>query len=529
VRLVLICCVLVSFARAADYAGNEACASCHAAIYQKFMRTPMAGSSGRVGSGDLQERFDKSRFSDSRGMFDYRAGKDQNGYNFEFQQRGGNTQHRSLDFFVGSGAAARSYLMSAGGFLYESPVAYYSGPASWSFAPGYANYSYPFLTRPVLPGCLQCHASGVRRVAGTQNAYASPPFSENGVACERCHGLGGDHIAKGTPMVDPSKLAPQERDSVCEQCHLSGEIRVPKAGKEDEEFRPGSRLSDYLTVFVSSSSAPRLRVTSHAENLAQSMCKAASGSKMWCGTCHDPHTVPAAAEKPAYFRSKCLGCHQPTSCKASQLLRASKADNCVECHMPRNPVNDADHVVFTDHSIRRHPTSVAAAQISDASLEKFGGGAAGARDLGLAYAMVALREQNGAYRQRAFELLQQAVANGDRDVPALAYLAEFYRDRGNDAQALPLYEEVWQRDKTQSAASAALGAYQMQRGHIKDAVDLWQRTLAISPGLVLVRVNLATALVRLGRKDEAKVVLQKALEFNPSFREAQDLLNQLTR
>ena len=197
--------------------------------------------------------------------------------------------------------------------------------------------------------------------------------------------------------------------------------------------------------------------------------------------------------------------------------------------MPRNAVNDADHVVFTDHSTRRRPTSVAAAQTYNASLEKFGGGAASARDLGLAYAMVALRERNGSYRQRAFELLQQAVANGDRDVPTLAYLAEFYRDRRDDAQALPLYEEVWRRDKTQSAASAALGAYQMQRGHIDDAVELWQRTLSISPGLVLVRVNLATALVRLGRKEEAKVVLQRALEFNPSFREAQDLLNQLTR
>ena len=57
-----------------------------------------------------------------------------------------------------------------------------------------------------------------------------------------------------------------------------------------------------------------LRVTSHVENLAQSACKRASGDKMWCGTCHDPHTPPEPAAKASYFRSKCLSCHQPRDC-----------------------------------------------------------------------------------------------------------------------------------------------------------------------------------------------------------------------
>ncbi|MBV8903967.1 MAG: hypothetical protein JOZ22_10065, partial [Acidobacteriia bacterium] len=113
---------------------------------------------------------------------------------------------RGLAYFVGSGAAARSYLLNIDGFLYEAPVAFYSNADSWNAAPSYAAIAYPYLTRPVQTGCLSCHASGIQPVPGTQNAYRSPPFREGGVACERCHGPGSDHVANGKPMVNPAKL-----------------------------------------------------------------------------------------------------------------------------------------------------------------------------------------------------------------------------------------------------------------------------------------------------------------------------------
>ena len=266
----------------------------------------MANGSGHVGTGQVRERFDRTDFRDSRGAFAYRVQRKAGSYFVEFLQQE-TTQpiqgSRQLEYFVGSGATARSYLMSVEGFLYEAPAAYYSQSASWNSPPGYAPLDYPYLTRPIQPGCLQCHASGIQSIPGTQNAYASPPFREGGVACERCHGPGSDHIAARKPMLNPAKLAAPERDSICEQCHLSGEIRVAKAGKDNQAFRPGDRLSDVLTVFVRSGSVLPMKVTSHAENLAQSACKRASGEKLWCGTpCHDPHSVPGANEKTAYFR-----------------------------------------------------------------------------------------------------------------------------------------------------------------------------------------------------------------------------------
>ena len=270
-------------------------------------------------------------------------------------------------------------------------------------------------------------------------------------------------------------------------------------------------------------------MTSHVENLAQSACQRASGEKLWCGTCHDPHSVPQASEKAAYYRGKCLSCHQTSDCRVPQSSRQANGDNCVTCHMPRNPPSDVDHVVFTDHSIRRRATPLAGTLAEDADLVPFGGGESGPRDLGLAYAMVGLREGNAAYVERGLRLLQETVARGDADAPVLAYLAEFYRNRKDDAHALPLYEESWRKDPTQSAVAAALGAYQMQRGHFDEAIRWWNQTLAINPSLVLVRTNLAAALLRIGQPDKARETLRKALEFNPTSADARDLLNRISK
>jgi tetratricopeptide (TPR) repeat protein len=196
--------------------------------------------------------------------------------------------------------------------------------------------------------------------------------------------------------------------------------------------------------------------------------------------------------------------------------------------MPRNPPSDIDHVVFTDHSIRRRAAPPnAASQAADTELAPFGGGEVGVRDTGLAYATLALREQNDAYRERGFRLLQEAAARGTADAPALAYLAEFYRDRKDDAHALPLYEQSWRTDSSQSAVAVAIGAYQMQRGNLQEAIRWWKQALAINPALLLTRTNLATALARTGYPQEAQATLREALEFNPSFQEARDLINRI--
>ena len=525
----LLACLATHCALGADFVGNQACSPCHAAIFRAYTQTPMAQSSGKVGAEDRKETFASPVFRDARGAFSYTVRPD---YELEFAQIQQGAQQpiagrRSLPYFVGSGAAARTFLLDSGGFLFESPATYYRRTNSWNTSPGFAGLDYPYLTRPIAPGCLQCHASGIQPKAGTLNAYEATPFLQNGVACERCHGAGSDHIVNGAKLVNPAKLAPAARDSICAQCHLSGEVRVPKIGKpESQALTPGALLDDILTVFVRRGSPAELRVTSHVENLAQSACKRASGDKLWCATCHDPHTTPEPAAKAAYFRGKCLTCHKTQDCQATQATRQANGDDCTACHMPRGPAGDVEHVVFTDHSIRK-PNAVVTKSVAPASaseLVPYYPFTATTRDLALAYAAVALRDRNDADRQRAFALLKQAAEQGTADAAALAYLAEFYRDAKDDAHAFPIYEQVWRMDRTQYAAAAALGAYQMQRGNTAAAIELWRAALAVNPAMTLVRVNLATALLRTGQVDEARAMLEKALELNPASPEARELV-----
>ena len=508
------------------------CAECHASIASTYSLTPMALSSGI--SGSIAPALKSSAVASAG--FSYKAGHDQSGYFFSFEGReqgSASAERRELPYFIGSGAAAVSFLMSVDRFLYEAPVTWYSRIGTWGLSPGYERYSYPFLTRAVVPRCLSCHASGIQAIGGTQNGYASPPFLEGGVSCERCHGAGelhvnrmrANHSGQSSGILNPVKLGPERRDSICAQCHLTGEVLVEKAGREHRVFVPGENLNEYSIAFSRARSGPVTAVTSHVEDLAQSRCKQASASRLWCGTCHNAHALPAREQKAEWFRAKCLTCHAVKNCAAKLSARNAVQDNCVTCHMPKNSAADAQHVVSTDHSIPRSPVPKRPAAAN--TLVAFEQKAITSRDLGLAYAILAVREQNTVFSGRAFELLKDAVGKAPDDPQVLSYLADLYKKRSDDAKAVELYRRLLQGDPADSSAPAALGAYAMERGNYDEAIRFWRDALRKSPALLLVRANLAVALQRKGQTVEARTVLNKALEFNPNFKAARDLLGKL--
>src|SRR5262249_39103137 len=156
-----------------------------------------------------------------------------------------------------------------------------------------------------------------------------------------------------------------------------------------------------IITFVRAGGSAGMQVTSHVENLAQSRCQQASGERLWCGTCHDPHEAPDAAR----IRSTCTNCHAPGSCNGA---RGAAAD-CLACHMPKSAVTDAQHVVYTDHSIPRRRRKLAAPS-RNPELVPFGGERATDRDLGIAYAMTAQPD-------RAVKLLEATA----EDAEALVY------------------------------------------------------------------------------------------------------------
>jgi hypothetical protein len=357
------------FANRNAYIGNEACARCHPAIYESYQRTSMAHASGPA-LGSLIP----ADFTHKESGVHYRIYAEGGRAWLSFDRPGEPEVQgkRELLYFIGSGRRGRTYLFETDGFLFESPVNWYASKQMWDTAPAYQSDREIPLNLPAYASCLHCHVSGMQPpVKGTENRYPDPPFTHNGVSCERCHGPGAAHsggagtngaVANaavlsstivGSTIVNPAKLEPARRDEICMQCHLEGKIAIERAGHHLYEYRAGENLSDYIRYFVlkGSQGSSSIGAVSQVEALDQSQCKKKSGDAISCTSCHDPHRSPSAEERVAYYRGKCVACHgMPFADK-----HHADHPDCVACHMPALPSADVAHTQVTDHRIPRRP------------------------------------------------------------------------------------------------------------------------------------------------------------------------------
>ena len=467
--------MLLLLAVPALFAGNQACSGCHAEIYRRYRATPMAMSSGRdlpaLSPGSFIDAASQVRYEvDAKGLVRL--------------SRGERRDQRQLSYYIGSGVAGRSFGYVRDGFLFEAPVTWYTQTGSWDVSPGYASGSASWWGRPIEPSCLFCHASQTRWREGTLNAYGDPAFGQDGVSCERCHGPGSLHIEGKARMVNPAKLAPGRRDAVCAQCHLTGQSRVVRAGRRLADYRPGDLLSDFVAHIVPTAKG-EFQVNSHVEKLAESGCKRAAGDRLWCGSCHDPHSVPAPSERAAYFRAKCLGCHETAEC--------ARGFDCAGCHMPKNPAVDAGHGVFTDHAIPRNPAGQAgrarARSGESWTLRGWSAADAGDRELGLAYAEAGVRTGNRRQQAEAIRLL-----TAFQDAEAQVRLADLQERAGNPARAVELYRAALRQDPNAVLALVNLGRLYGSSGHLDEAIVLWREALKRNPCLAEAGANLQIAL-----------------------------------
>jgi hypothetical protein len=454
------------------FVGNQACAPCHSAIFRSYAPTPMATSSSRelplLTPGSFTHARSRVRYEiHSTGLIELTQGE--------------RREQRQLAYSIGSGAAGRSFGYLRNGFLFEAPVTWYTQIGSWDVSPGYAADTVSAWNRPIEPSCLFCHASQIRAREGTVNGYGDPAFGQDGIACERCHGPGSLHVEGKGRMVNPAALAPARRDAVCAQCHLTGRSRVARAGRQITAYRAGDLLSDFVAYFVPAEQGD-FQVNSHVEKLSQSGCKRASGDKLWCGSCHDPHSVPAESAKPAFYRAKCLTCHQPKEC--------DRGFDCASCHMPRNPASDAGHGVFTDHSIPRTPGRSLPKPPPSWRLREFTAADRGDRELGLAYAEVGVSTGDRRQLVEAIRLLTAAP----QDPEVQVRLADLQERAGNTDRAAALYRDALRTAPDIVLALVNLGRIYGSKGRLDEAIALWRDALKRNPCLVEAGSNLQIAL-----------------------------------
>ena len=494
---------------------DAVCAGCHRAIYDRYEATAKAR-----GSGAAVNAVEPGKFLHQASGVEYRVFLREGSAWMSFNRSGGELTalhgERKLEYFVGSGRRGRTYLYQEGGEWFELPVNYYTHRKGWDMAPAYENVASMPGVLPTNPNCLHCHASQVEPSLPTAaNRFASAPFLQSGIGCSACHGDPTSHLAQGGrgPIINPSKLSPAKRDSTCIQCHLEGDAVVYQAGRSLSTFRVGDDLADTAVYFVrSSQQSGGSRATSQYEALLRSACKRASGDRLTCTTCHDPHGSPSEPDRVQFFRTRCLACHSSPRIASSH---HPEEPDCAQCHMPRRNTSDISHEQVSDHDIEARPALPRpTARVASEDLIPVGLSKAADREFGLAYAQRANHGER-ASQERALRLLEKAAKKGVGDVDFLVELGFQRQVARDDAGARVAYEKALAQNEYEPTALANLAVLEASAGKVKEAVHLLDRLVVADPSRTSAGLNLAFIVCRLGHSTEALALIKNLQAFNP--------------
>jgi predicted CXXCH cytochrome family protein len=585
------------------YVGSAACAGCHSDIAASYHRHPMGRSMpsaaelvanliGLLPSGQEPLPAASALASRLARLERYDAGAHARfeafGREYQVEPRGSQIIHREtlydaqhhivaalaepVSVAIGSGARTRSYLMARGDAVVESPLTWYVPEKRWDLSPGYRDNALFFehFERPVTNECLYCHADAVEPVKGSANRYRLPLVREHGIGCERCHGPGQLHVeapGRGADglnptIVNPARLEPQLRDSVCEQCHLQGWFRVLRAGREWSDYRPGLPFEQFYVVF----DRPQELTDQHesirtVEQMHVSRCYQKSRGVLGCISCHDPHELPAPETKAAYYRERCLRCHgtrrgspdgarrgspdgarrgspdpaasahapprnvPAPSCTEARAVRQRKGDSCIACHMAPLASSNIPHIANTDHRILRRTgaTDAGPSRARDPArqplLVPFKEPAADdpgrERDLGIALAMLAVQGQSQEAARAALPLLEAALHSRAEDLPALKARGAALAVLGRLDDAAAVFDDLVVRAPEQEEYLLGAAELAERKDQHDKAADYYRRALAINPHQANSHAQLAAVYVHDRAWPAAAEQLQAALRLNP--------------
>ena len=454
--------------------GAPACAACHPKQTASYMKTGMGNSLAPPapvsGAQILHEP--------SGSILDVVV---QNGRMVHSLTERGLTAQYPVAYQIGSGKAGRGYLIQAGDYLIQSPAAWYN-PHGWDVAPGFVSAQLLDFDRVIVETCLFCHA-GEARFSEDGRRFLGP--APTAITCERCHGPSAQHLERPSAknIVNPAKLPIAARDSVCEQCHLEGEERILNPGRTWRDFHAGEDLAQTFAIYVLHQSGRSVKAVSHAEQLAESRCARESRGRLWCGSCHNPHSQ--AADRNREMREVCTSCHATLS----EAAHPQGQSECVRCHMPRLAPKDIIHAAITDHRIVRRP----GADRNNAEPGE--------------ETLVAPREPPVRFRKRDLGLAELELGSR-RGLPTM-------REAG-----IRLLEALPEEEKNADAAVlSALAAAKLSQGMVAEGVALSRAAAARQPANALYAFYLAIALAKSNDPAGAEQQLSRALELDPSLQQ----------
>lgn len=321
-----------------EYAGSQACKSCHADIYSRQSASNHARSLRQAELvPELLGALPFSRFDRVSGYTLTLSSNSASRVRLE-SANDAESGAATLDWAFGSGAKGITPLgrTDRGGWV-ESRLTWYESVGAIDFTTGASKYDPQNvieslgrgLTAQQVTDCFGCHTTGYDK------RTSAPTADEMGIRCERCHGPGQAHIEAaldgqsldGT-IFNPSALSGFEQARMCGSCH-----GVPP---QDNDF-------DALALLEGTPHSVRFP----SQRIVLSRCFNETFGELACTTCHDPHRdVSAEADS---FDESCLSCHDTGARDRGTVCPEASAD-CASCHMPRERV--MRHSLFSDHWIR---------------------------------------------------------------------------------------------------------------------------------------------------------------------------------
>jgi hypothetical protein len=327
-----------------EYAGADACVSCHSAKVASQKATPMARNAMHADDSEILHSHPRLTFDVGRYHYEIKTGGTHSAYTVT---DGRHTETATLLWAFGVGRAGQSYLFKkSDGNLYEARVTYFDTLKSIHFTPARALDSpkdveeamYRPLGAAEIARCFGCHTT-----ASTIGEKLDEKNLMLGVTCEACHGPAAKHVASAraalvagvsdsapAAIFNPAKLNPADSVDFCGACH-------------------GSWWDVKLSGVKGTATA-----RSQPYRLEQSKCWGKGDARLTCMGCHDPHKDLQTA--PSAYDGICLSCHAAAASEkpvSTHLGKACPANtkNCVSCHMEKVYVPEM-HYKFTDHRIR---------------------------------------------------------------------------------------------------------------------------------------------------------------------------------
>jgi tetratricopeptide (TPR) repeat protein len=488
------------------------CAPCHAEIVNSYAKTAMGRSFHATRASDpvtaqlFYHAPSKSYYSVER--------RDGQLIQRRTDAKGGNAFEMRVDYVMGSGNHALTYLhRTPAGKLVELPLGWYAEKGGyWAMNPGYDRPDHDDFRRPITYDCMFCHNAYPKIPAGHDKPFAEPVYNDKlpeGINCQRCHGDGAEHIAKGKPITKPGM-------DVCLGCHLeTTSFPLPNAIQRYERgpfsYQPHEPLEKFILNFDHAPGTGRedkFEIVNAGYRMRQSACFLKSAGKMTCTTCHNPHRVQTVAE----HNAKCQSCHQTGE-------HVTAKTDCVNCHMPKRRTEDVVHVVVTDHKIQRHkPAGDLLADLAEKQ-DHYQGPvvpyypAKLTSELYLAVAQV----KQGSNLKAGIAQLEAAIRKyAPQRGEWYVELAEAWERNKDMARALTWWREAARRMPASDYVQLRLGTALRANGKLAEAIV----TLSKAPRRAAAWNELGLAYRDQNRTAEAIVAFEKSVSIEPQQYEA---------